>query len=78
MNVIKNLKAKSYENYTLEEMIIYVVIIFLIALCAIGVIMSWVYFMFYGSILLFFLTIFLGFLGIFPTALYLYINKKEP
>lgn len=77
MNIIKNLKAKSYKNYTLEEMIIYVVIIFLIACCVTGMTVSLLLSMFSSSILLLFLVIFLGFLGIFPTAIYLYISNKD-
>lgn len=78
MNVIKNLKAKSYKNYTLEEMIIYVIIIFLIICCAMGIMISLLLSMFQSSILLLFLTIFFGFLEIFPTAVYLYISNKDP
>lgn len=75
MNVIKNLKVKSYKDYTLGEMIIYVIIIFLMICCAIGIVTSWLLSAFSGSVPLLFLAIFFGFLEIFPTAIYLYIKK---
>lgn len=77
MDIIKNLKEKSYKNYTLEETIIYVIIIFLISCFAIGIMVSILLAMFSGSILLLFLAIFFGFLEIFPTAIYLYINNNK-
>lgn len=75
MNVIKNLKAKSYKDYTFKEMIIYVTIIFLMICCAIGIVTSWLLSAFASSIPLLFLALFFGFLEIFPTAIYLYIKK---